>query len=117
MTFSRIAFSAASLGFLTICTTPPAHAQVQPAGVCLTESVARASPLGNKASEQPRGDRALYERIAIRRWEAEVTKTYGGAYADWKNAKSKSLRCPSATAQRRWRCVARGTPCRGGTLN
>lgn len=117
MTFSRIVFSAALLGFVIVFTTPSAHAQVQPAGVCLTESVAHASPLGNKASEQPRGDRAVYERTAIRRWEAEVTKTYGGAYADWKNAKSKSLRCPSATALRRWRCVAQGTPCLGGTLN
>lgn len=102
---------------LSAIVIPAASAQVPVAGVCLPERVQAASPLGNRASDPAKGNRAQYERIAILKWEREVTKKYGGAYADWKNAKSKSVRCPSATANRRWRCIAGGTPCVGGTLN
>jgi hypothetical protein len=90
-------------------------AQAQSTNACLASQSA-VSPRGNLAHERAKGNREQYMRIAIQRWETKVSSQSGGAYADWQNARNKTTRCPSATAQRRWYCSVSGRPCVGGSL-
>jgi hypothetical protein len=70
-------------------TTLGLPAQAQTANTCLASEQA-VSPRGNLASERPKGNREQYQRLAILRWETKVANQSGGAFADWKNAKTKS---------------------------
>jgi hypothetical protein len=55
------------------------------------------------------------ENNAVYSWQQTASNNHGPAYAGWGLARGKDISCHHnglGPLQRRWRCVATGTPCR-----
>lgn len=85
-----------------------------PAGAVLTAGDAGARCLPRYVTQYAiRGaNRRFAQNLSQVRWEEQVKKRFGTAYARWKLAAGQQFHCRRPAPNRAWRCMASARPCR-----